>query len=365
MKLKTLIHEPTYDSILDTLIDVSQKNLCSFISPTPLISPFWETTFTPSSSEVIFRSLLDTKPNAIKKFYTIQPCIRINDLPNLVDGWHSLLFHMASFFFLDIDGFECFLSCVLNSMIEASNLKLSDFYFTISPNSYCPNSLPSENLGSDLLKRLNVKEEQIIWCSGTDNYQDSYRISEKRQRVSMIGPKVEIYVMLPNGSKLYEIATCEIANCSLEFIREGEKIQRNVFAFALGLERFTSVMNGQTSISLMSQHRQLINEVCNSCLHQSMANSSLGKDAISQVLFIIDALVAISPEMASNKPHNRGITNHYRRMIRELSRTLKGMGISLENLLQVASSKLGQDVGSELDVDFIAEQIKEEVMGLV
>jgi alanyl-tRNA synthetase len=359
VKLKTLIYEPSYDRILDYLIATAEQHNYSFAQPTPIISPFWKTTFTPSSSEVIFRHL-GNEPVPSSRVYTLQPCVRINDLPHLNDGWHCLLFHMVSFFLLDVTGFEEAVAVILKAIIAATNLSPENFYFTVPTNPYCPNVLSEKTLGSDLLQKIGITDKQIIWCSGADNYQNNSLVTAEGQKISMTGPKIEIFVMPPHQDKLYEVATCV-----LETAYQGKTALGNVFACAIGLERLAALSEEKISIVEMKHHRDLTDIICSSLLHSSMARSSVGKNAIAQLMLMIDALAYIALNKKSDGKYDRGITNHYRRVVRELSRLLKATGISLKDLMQIISMKLDNDAIDMIDSNFIERQIIEEVVGYV
>jgi alanyl-tRNA synthetase len=359
VKLKTLIHEPAYHKILDRLITIAEQNDYIFVTPTPIISPFWKTTFTPSSSEVIFRHLgNELVPSS--RVYTVQPCIRINDLPHLNDGWHCLLFHMVSFFLLDITKFEEAVAVILKTIMSVTNLDLTDFYFTVPTNPYCPNALYEEALGFDLLQKIGITREQIIWCAGADNYQDSSIVTAEGQKMSMTGPKIEIFAMPPYQDKLYEVATCV-----LETACRGETTLGNVFACAIGLERLATLSEGKNNITELTHHQDLRNTICSSLLHPSMARSSLGKNASSQIILMVDALACISLAQKGNGKYDRGITNHYRRVVKKLSRLMKATGIPLNDLMQVISKVLGKDDIAVIDLNFLSQQIAEEVVGYV
>jgi alanyl-tRNA synthetase len=353
MILKTLIWEQSYEKSLDSLIQVATGNGHIYADPTPIISPFWNTTFTPSSTEVVFRGLADD-PLPDTKIYTVQPCIRINDLPYLTDGWHCLLFHMVSSFLLKVENFEDTLDASLQGILQATNLSLSDFYFTVSTNPHLPNTLQGEGLGVSLLQKIGISEKHIILNSGSDNYQNHppHNTGDRRV-VSMAGPKIEIYVRSSHDKFLYEVATCLLGTAW-----QDRSILGNAFAFAVGLERVSAIAEGKTNINDMQRYAALIESLSFSLLHPSMANTFIGRDAIAQILLIIDALAAITPHVLIGQ-HNRGVMNHYRRVVRELARTLKSLGITLSNLYKFLSENSGENIEKLIDSDFLRSQVDE------
>jgi alanyl-tRNA synthetase len=356
MKLETLIHEPAYDIVLDELLNSAQQHGYEFTQPTPLISPFWNTTFTPSSSEVLFRGL-ESKQLTDSKIYTLQPCIRINDLPHLTNGYHCLFFHMISLFVLQVENFEDALNTALNSLIKVTKLSLSNFYFTVSTNPHLPNSLLREGLGTSLLQKIGISEENIIFNSGSDNYQNRppHKTGD-RKIMSMTGPKIEIYVQPSNEQPLYEVATCILATA-----QQDQSILGNAFAFAVGLERASATVEGKTSINKMQLHATLIKQLSSSLLHPSMARTLMGKKVLAKVLLIVDTLAVISPIVLVGK-HNPDLMTHYRRVVRELARTLKASGITLDSLFKALSDNLGNDIEKSIDNNFIRNQMEENYL---
>jgi alanyl-tRNA synthetase len=350
---KTLILEPSYSKTLDSLTQTARQNGHIYVSPTPIISSFWNTTFTPSSTEVVFRGL-ESQPQTDSKIYTVQPCVRINDLPYLTDGYHSLLFHMFSLFLLKVENYEDTLAMLLQALIQATNLSMLDFYFTVSTNPHLPNISYKDGLGATLLQRIGVSEKNIIFNSGSDNYQNHppHKTGD-RKTVSMAGPKIEIYVRFPYDDSFYEVATCLLGTAWQE-----QSVLGNAFAFAIGLERVSTIAQGKTNINDLPRHRVLIERLSSSLLHPSMMGNSMGRQTIAKILMLVDTLAAISANVSVGK-HDRGITNHYRRVVRELARTLKATGITLVDLFSTLSENLQVDFESLIDNDFLRSQIEE------
>jgi alanyl-tRNA synthetase len=356
MKLETLIHEPTYDLVLNELLNSSQQYGHKFIQPTPLISPFWNTTFTPSSSEVIFREL-ENEPPTNSKIYTIQPCIRINDLPHLTNGYHCLFFHMFTSFVLQVENFEDTLNTALHSLAKVTRLSLPNFYITVSTNPHLPNSSLEEGLGDSLLQKIGIPERNIIFNSGSDNYQNRPPHKTADHKImSMTGPKIEIYVQPSHEESLYEVATCILATA-----QQDKSILGNVFAIAVGLERASAIAEGKTDINQMHRHTTLNMQLSLSLLHPSMAETSMGRQVIAKVLLIMDALAVISPIVSVGK-RNPDLMTHYRRVVRELARTLKAAGITLDSLFKELSDSLGEDIEKSVNNDFLRSQMEENYL---
>src|SRR5437867_10544224 len=238
MRTKSLIQEEVYTKLLEVFDGIAGERGYEFVEPTPLVSPFWNSTFTPSSSEIIFRHLNGGASQ--QSASACQPCIRINDLPRLGDGWHLLLFHMISFIRFDLQGYADEINALLIAMSSALGCKPSDLFYTVSTTPVLGRGTSPPTLGADLLLELGVPESNIIFCRGTANYQNALLTTAERCNVAMIGPKIEVYV---HGSDevLREVGTFEIAAA-----RIGKSSERNVFAFVVGLERMAGAAEGKT-----------------------------------------------------------------------------------------------------------------------
>jgi alanyl-tRNA synthetase len=351
--LKTLIPEKIYQKTVDKLTRVAHSNDHLYVTPTPIISPFWNTTFTPSSTEVVFRGL-SNNPLSDTKIYTIQPCIRINDLPYIDDGRHMLLFHMFSLFLLRVENFEDLLDKSLQGLVEITGLKLSDYYFTVSSTSVLAENSSGRYLGAKILQEIGVSEKNIIFNAGSDNYQSRIpHKTENRELVAMTGPKIEIYVRYPDSNSLYEVGTCLLGKGY-----HNDELLGTAFAFAIGLERTSAIAEGKTSVHDLQLHEILISKLSTALLHPSMASTPMGKEAIVKLIRLVDALATVTPHVAIGI-HNRGVMNHYRRMVRELVRTLRATGISLKDFYRILSENLDQNIEELIYSEFLKNDLEE------
>lgn len=321
MRIKSLIQEEVYSKLLLNFDNIADRRGYEIVEPTPIVAPFWNSTFTPSSSEVIFRHL--DRSGSIQPATTLQPCIRINDLPRLIDGWHFLLFHMISFIRFDLQYYEDEINALLLAMSSMLDCEISDFFYTVATSPTLEGITEKPTLGGDLLLELGIHESNIIYCSGAANYQNSTLRTADHGIIAMTGPKIEVYVRSSDGV-LREVATFEIATA-----RIGTSIQRSIFAFVIGLERLAASAEDQINLARMPNHERVITNLSRELLHPSMAQSTIGFDALSQATLILDALAHISSQFDSREAsRNRGIANHFRRSAAELSRVLRGIGVS-------------------------------------
>jgi hypothetical protein len=107
----------------------------------------------------------------------------------------------------------------------------------------------------------------------------------------------------------------------------------------------------------MHYHSKLINSLSFSLLHPSMANTSMGREITTKLLMIVDALAAITPHVLIGK-YDRGVMNHYRRVVRELARTLKASGITLADFYQALSKSLEKNVEPLIDSNFLRSELE-------
>lgn len=355
MKTNTIINEPIYSIILEQFDDLAQQRGYTEISPTSATSWFWRSTFTPSSSELIFRTLRDelNLPNGI---YSCQPCIRISDLSNVGDSWHLLLFHMITFLRFDFTNLSEEIRALLEQVAATLEINVNQFYFTVSDNGYLPENTTSVCLGNNLLIDLGIPSENIILCKGSANYQNTSLITNNDDLAQMVGPKIELYVKFPDNS-LKEIGTFEIAVTTLE-----NRINKNSFGFAVGLERLATVKAGLKNINELPLHKQVTNLLCERLFDATMAKSQLGYDAMVEVVALLDGLAYVTPQFRENKKlASKGLANHYQKIIKELTRITKSFGIPLKDLLDLLVSYSTLDLAN-LPTLFKLEEAKREVI---
>jgi hypothetical protein len=330
MKLKTLIQEPTYYEVLNTLEQAAKARNYVEVEPTPIVSPFWSTTFTPSSSEVFFRQIQANKIHN-NPIYVIQPCIRITDLSLAQDGWHLPLFHMLSCFNFEVnslaDEFLYFLG-TLSSFFEVNSTE--DIFFTVSP------TQEKENFGMMFLEKIGISKSNIITCNGAANYQNLSLITNDF-RASTLGPRIEMFVKSSNGD-FFEFGT---------FLALRARIDENswvpLFGFVVGVERLSGIKTKSFDIYKLPKYESWITHV-SKMLDTSMANTSLGYKAVAETISLFDSLCVVSESMhirdseitASRRTRNRGLNNHHRRIFNTLNSLLKELGIDFSMFLSTA-----------------------------
>jgi hypothetical protein len=361
MKSKTLFLEPRCSYIIDCLEKMALEQGFCEVSPTPIISPFWQTTFTPSSSEIVFRAL-NADLKLPDKLCSCQPCIRITDIPKLSDSWHLVLFHMLTFVHRSPQDLSGTILTLLSSIVKLLDIDINNLLFTVSDNPLIDNSNSPLSLGSEALKSLGISEQKILICQGFLNYQKTSLLTGNGWTASMIGPKIEIYYDVPN-SLPREIATLEIADAS---ISEGRS--ETVFACAFGLERLASISYSSLNLFQMPLYSELI-EKLSSLIHPSMASSTLGKSEIQEFIVLLDAFIFASPAISDfiendgsgRRQNNRGINGHYIKLSKALKNKSLGIGLDLNKALEVLEidiSKIYQkanflDTSDMVNLDYI------------
>lgn len=355
MNLKTLIKEPVYLEVLDIFNKAATQRGYIPVEPTPIVSTFWNTTFTPSSSEVFFRYFGDN--NLKKSIHTFQPCIRMPDVLLSSDGWHLPLFHMLSFFKFDVDSIIIEIQELLLIIASIIGCDLSKLFFSVPIQSYIKDNNDYINLGSDLLLDIGIPEKNIIYCQGSANYQNGLVVTSENIKASTKGPRIEIYVKQPDGN-LREIATCLSVFACLE-----PGIKHKIFGFAIGIERLSGARANQFNLNYLPFRKNLITTLSQNLLTPSLAETNLGYDAMAQILSILDAIAIARPAVLTYTEHqypkrrsaNRGIKHCYRKLIKSLKHLIDDYGIAVDELLKILAINFEIDISNSIYVDIINE----------
>jgi tRNA synthetases class II (A) len=310
MQHSSLIKEPLYAILLESLSLFVEQRGYEPLEPTPIVSPFWNSTFTPSSSEVFFRHL-QSSHNIKNSIYTCQPCIRITDLPLVNDGWHLSLFHMFSSFKFEDITVEDEISAFLEFLLEYLECSKDKLIFTVSYN-----QIDDVDFGRDLLIRLGISERQILIRHGSSNYQNGKVVTDLGLTASTTGPRIEFFFQSPTGD-LFEIGTFLYLKAKLEEVEYGK-----LFGFVLGVERTVGVKLQNLNLQYLPIRNTIANQLCSTFLDASFRKTTLGYLGPSQMLSLTDALALTSPYLldryqtlsSNERHHSRGIYNHYRKL---------------------------------------------------
>lgn len=350
MKLKTLIQEPIYRDVLNTLEQAAKDRNYIEVEPTPIVSSFWSTTFTPSSSEVFFRQIQANKTSEAP-IYVVQPCIRITDLPLAQDGWHLPLFHMLSCFNFQVESLANEFLYFLNTLRDIVGVDfIEKIFFTVSPNQ------EKENFGMLFLEELGISKSRIITCNGTANYQNLSLLTTDGVTASTLGPRIEMFIKSPTGD-FFEFGTFLTLKA-----RTDKNDWHSLFGFVVGVERISGIKNNSFNIYKLTEYEYWITNI-SKMLDNSMANTSLGHKAISEVISLFDALCSVSESMntreneitSNRRTRNRGLSNHHRRIFNTLNALLKELGIDFLVLLDIIQ-ELNQEsieIPRELIIDLL------------
>lgn len=342
MKTKSLFPDKDVHDLLNTCERIAAMYRFPERTPTGVLSDFWHTTFTPSSSESIFRHFSDERGDN-ERFCSCQPCIRITDLDQLESRWHLLLFHMFTFIVMVPDAFdEVFreLLAVFQSLLPGKEFTFR-FLTSLTP------SLPdnSYSLSVEKLVSWGIPKERVYTISGTVAYQNAQRTTADGSIVRMIGPKVEVFLEAPNDA-WYEIGTFEVATAQFANLPA-----RTVGAFVIGLERFASATRKSFDLARLPARDHFIASLARYFSSESSVSCSpysprrvIGPcySKWIRVAFLLDALHlcsnAVTPKILKE---NRGVGNHFRRTVRRFLDVTDELGLPLDELFAVTHQELG------------------------
>ena len=244
--------------IAEELLSLSFKAGAKYSTPTPLISPFWGTTFTPSSTEVYARDLASSNSNIIT---TIQPCIRFVDFGHIGDDTHLLFFHMWSCFFPNvIEKFYSYTESIFEILESVIAVKRNAWHAT-----YYPFKLNETNVNHDftkifdekLLLKSGLNKNNCYAICGTSTYLHKSQKNNFPQNNSthltgtpaeqIEGPRIEFFVKTSNGD-FVEIATIVLFSGSINLPGIGPIVVPPSLAIAAGIERLAPVRFKKSNI---------------------------------------------------------------------------------------------------------------------
>lgn len=321
-------------SIAEELIALSKRFDAEVREPTPLVSPFWGSTLTPSTTEVYAREL--SSKSASNTITTLQPCIRFVDFGGLGDDFHSLFFYMWSCFFKDaLSDLDNHMDNIFKALEAASLTKRENWFATYHPantSKYAdPNS--TESFGLQLLKRAGLKN--CFPVAGGATYLRSADTSQEPGRANHLkgtpaeqvsGPRIELFVEIKKGIFL-EIATLVLFSGALN-LPSGEVVEvTQALAVATGVERLSIVRFKKNSLYELGEYERISHQIS-----QSVGEASvLFKREIQSLTALLIAAKAIG-EFAPNMPtqSNFGPNKEKRRISREIQRLNLDIGISEE-----------------------------------
>lgn len=338
--IRVISGEP-FSSTAEKLIALSREFGAEVRDPTPLVSPFWNTTFTPSSTEVYARELATDSRSKI--ITTLQPCIRFVDFGGLGDDFHSLFFYMWSCFFKEaISGIDDHMEVLFRTIETASSTKRGNWFATYHPvngEKYVDTHL-TKSFGLQLLNKIGVPEKNCLAVAGTSTYLRPAETTREPSRRSnhlsgtpaeqVAGPRIELFVELENGLFL-EIATLVLFSGTLK-LPSGETVDVPLsLAVAVGIERLSVAYAGENSFFDLGIFKAIHDKIVEA--FPSKVTSRLFNREVKALTALLIASLAIE-NLAPNIPNrsNFGPNKERRRIERETRRLGADMGISRELL---------------------------------
>jgi alanyl-tRNA synthetase len=340
-----------YNRELLELIDKAKKGATekgfSFREPSPLLSIFWRTNFTPSSFEIAVKEIKDnpTQKEEIRIF-SIQPCVRVSDITPRFDGIHLASFNMFTFFILNCKDIESEVSWFLNFLNQLGS-PLSKAYFSYYLHKY-DELVPEpkfKNFGLDLLKTLNIQEERCIACPGLDNYQITYNYDcDNEQQILTEGPRIEIFIY---NKRLIEFATLVYSKSSW-LDKSGKRINESgpLLAMVFGIERLYQAIKLFDSFSEVDYFIEIRNKII-----YKTGLSSLYSENIDDLINLFMGLIAISAKTPNSfKPGGKGANDELRKLVRMTINMLNHVGIYEDIILDVIEQYISSPKESILKI---------------
>jgi hypothetical protein len=165
--------------------------------------------------------------------------------------------------------------------------------------------------------------------------------------VSMIGPKVEIFVE-GRDTLLREIGTFEIAS-----VRVNETKRAIVFAFVYGVERCAAMLCNEVALSRLPLRKHIISCVANCCLDGSFRRTNLAFDVVAQLIFLAEACeVVLRSDSLSCGRLPKPLRNHRARLLRAFQKLLESSGIDLLSFINAVSECSGVKLNCLKNVNF-------------
>lgn len=290
-------------------------------TPTPLGSPFWNTTFAPSSSEVMFREMANTWPIGEDpvRLFTTCPCIRYADMAPWSDGNHFLHFTMFTAFVLNcinpIDETRWFLE-LLSTLGAPTDRSCFTYFSAPSPLVHDP---AFEQFGVPLLSEVGIVRHRMIPCRGLANYQINLHKDDAGLNYRVWGPRIEVI----EETHALEYATLCMTQGILPY--NGE-VFPPVLCLVTGVERLATVAARAESAWHLPAMKRIADGVSREVLGRSGANSPFRAD-IQHLCELVASLLYIAEAEPSISPAHKGVRDQLRRILKATSRKVQAIGI--------------------------------------
>ncbi len=300
--------------------------------PSSLISEFWGTSLTPSSFEVVIKELKRNESAKSKEvlIYSIQPCVRGQDLSPWSDGIHLLYFHMFTFFVINCQDPSPHVEWFKNLLLKLQ-APVQDSYFTYYMHKHAdlvPNPL-FPDFGLELLKKIGINLDKAIPCHGYDNYQITYNYDyETGEYIRTEGPRIEIFADLGRpieyGTIIYSVSTW------LDTSSHVTAIAPPILSMVFGIERLTQVINKAASVwDLPSMNHIKINVI-----NRLQIPTAFTLD-LQHILELLIGLVGIAESVPADfRPGGKGPRDQLRKIVRLAVRKMHHLGISCNEMIE-------------------------------
>ena len=326
------------DKEISQLVEKAKKEAerreFSYRSPSPLLSEFWRTNFTPSSFEVAVNELKkrNFSINGPIKIFSIQPCVRVSDISYWFDGIHLLYFHMFTFFVINPTEIQNEIEWFL-SLLDKLGISIEKTYFSYYSHKH-DDLIPKplfENFGLDLLKSLNISSKKCLPITGFANYQITYNIDpENKNEILTEGPRIELFTCINN--KPIEYGTL-VYTCSSWLDKEGNCVKKSppMLAMVFGIERVYQTIKGVDSFEELEEIKEIKNEIIN----KANLSDFFSKEVVNLINIMIGLIGIAQNSPEDFNPGGKGSNYELKKLVRLSMRIINELGIKKEILFEI------------------------------
>jgi len=331
-KLPGLFLSRRFEDTARQLVYAALAEGFEWVDPTPLVDPFWHTTFTPSSSEIIFRLIERCAANGTPlpdKAVTLQPCIRALDLAPWSDGRHLLHFHMVTYFWFEPVDLVGPLRWSLDAMRAAKAPVDTGLYSYFQPPSpVVPEPRHAGRFGASLLDQLGVGKDRQIPARGSSNYHLNDHRDETGAGYEAWGPRIELFADQSrlNAAPL-EFATLVLEGCRTPKVPDHEYL---ITAAAIGVERLTMTAEAAPSYWRLPGLDVVVEDVAS--IWGLEPPTEVIVSEVRHAIEILLGLAAIASTVPDLKPSYKGVAHQLRRLVTGLSKKLHSLGVPKEGV---------------------------------
>jgi len=320
-------------TIIEKAKKEAEKEGFLYKNPSSLISEFWGTSFTPSSFEVVIKEVKSNEDTRKKEvsIFSIQACVRGQDISPWSDGIHLPYFHMFTLFVINPQDPLPYTKWFQN-FLRKLKAPVDDSYFTYYAHEY-PDLVDHPlfpDFGLRVLNHIGVSPNRCIPCSGYDNYQITFNYDyEMGKFIRTEGPRIEIMVNfvrpIEYGTIIYSVSSW--LDDSLNVIERTPAILSMVF----GIERLTQVINKVASVWQLPSMNYIEKTIMT-----RLKIPDLFTLETEHVLELLIGLIQIAENVPIDfRPGGKGPRDQLKRIIRLTLRKVQHLGISQDVVLEI------------------------------